>query len=129
MNDNINHPSHYQSITLEPIDICEAYRFPLGCAMKYLFRAGLKDGAPLEEDLAKAQWYLTRYLESSTGPAFPSTPVGERELFSAKVRLLIHDKPYLCALFGYEERQTLGRIDDEHVCALIARLDDTLEDD
>ena len=64
MTDNVNHPKHYegQRIVLEPIDLCECYDFCIGNALKYLIRAGKKDGNPTEQDLAKARWYLNRAL-------------------------------------------------------------------
>jgi hypothetical protein len=43
---------------VECIDIVEHMPFNIGNAMKYLWRAGLK--APLDEDLAKAIWYIQR---------------------------------------------------------------------
>jgi len=40
-----------------------AYPFCIGTAMKYLWRAGRKDGALREQDIAKASWYLDWILE------------------------------------------------------------------
>jgi hypothetical protein len=37
--------------------------FNLGNAMKYLWRAGLKDGEDELKDLKKAIWYINRELE------------------------------------------------------------------
>ena len=66
MKDNINHPQHYvsQSIVVEPIMLYEKLPFCLGNALKYVFRAGHKDGASELQDLKKAQWYLERYQRS-----------------------------------------------------------------
>jgi hypothetical protein len=36
--------------------------FNVGSAMKYLWRAGLKPGSDLVQDLEKAQWYLAREI-------------------------------------------------------------------
>lgn len=60
MSDLVNHPPHYTSHPsgVECIDITEHMTFNIGNAMKYLWRAGLK--APLDEDLAKAIWYIQR---------------------------------------------------------------------
>lgn len=68
MTDNVNHPAHYESqrIVIEPIDLCESYSFCIGNAIKYLIRAGKKEGNPLEQDLAKARWYLKRALGSKS---------------------------------------------------------------
>ena len=64
--DIINHPSHYvdQSIVIEPIDLYEKLPFCLGNALKYVFRAGHKDGSSELEDLKKALWYLERNQRS-----------------------------------------------------------------
>lgn len=64
--DNVNHPKHYTSHPsgVECIDITRYYPFAIGCAIKYLWRAGLKSDASLSdkekeiEDLNKAIWYI-----------------------------------------------------------------------
>ena len=64
MNDNINHPKHYEDAgyLVQPIDVCQELPFCLGNAVKYLCRAGAKEGCPELEDLKKARWYLKRQL-------------------------------------------------------------------
>lgn len=70
MTDKINHPDHYaKGRKHEPIDVIEDWElgFRLGNAVKYISRAGRKDG--LIEDLKKAIWYIEReiqYLEKLT---------------------------------------------------------------
>jgi len=56
--DPVNHPSHYTShpSKVECIEITRHMGFNLGNAMKYIWRADLKNGAI--EDLKKAQWYI-----------------------------------------------------------------------
>lgn len=63
--DNVNHPKHYTSHPsgVECIQITEWMDFCLGNAMKYIWRAGLKDSGSKREDLEKAVWYLKRELE------------------------------------------------------------------
>jgi hypothetical protein len=63
--DLINHPPHYASLKPEPIEVIESWQlgYCLGCAVKYIARAGKKDGAPIIQDLEKARWYLTREIE------------------------------------------------------------------
>ena len=53
-------PKHYRdaAITLEPIDLCELLGFNLGNAVKYIVRAGHKDGESEADDLMKAMFYL-----------------------------------------------------------------------
>lgn len=62
--DNINHPKHYEDAgyLVQPIDVCQELPFCLGNAVKYLCRAGNKEGCPELEDLKKARWYLERQL-------------------------------------------------------------------
>lgn len=64
-NDVVNHPKHYTSHPsgVECIQITEHMGFLLGNAMKYLWRADLKNGV---EDLQKAVWYLNREIEKRT---------------------------------------------------------------
>lgn len=63
--DIINHPPHYTSHPsgIECIQVTEHHNFCIGCAMKYLWRAGLKDGTPSVQDLKKAVWYINREIE------------------------------------------------------------------
>ena len=64
--DNVNHPKHYTSHPsgIECIEITRHYCFSIGNAIKYLWRAGLKKDASLEdkqkeiEDLEKSIWYI-----------------------------------------------------------------------
>ncbi len=64
--DMVNHPPHYCShpSSIECITITRHYCFSIGNAIKYLWRAGLKKDASLEdkqkeiEDLEKAIWYI-----------------------------------------------------------------------
>ena len=64
--DNVNHPKHYTSHPsgVECITIIRHYCFSIGNAIKYLWRAGLKKDASLEdkqkeiEDLEKSIWCI-----------------------------------------------------------------------
>ena len=62
MADAINHPAHYTSHPsgIECIQIAEHMNFCPGNAVKYCWRAGLKDDAV--EDLEKARWYIDREI-------------------------------------------------------------------
>lgn len=61
--DNVNKPRHYikHPSGVECIQITEHMNFCLGNAIKYIWRAGLKQDAI--EDLKKAVWYLNREIE------------------------------------------------------------------
>lgn len=73
-NDSVNHPSHYTSHPsgVECIEITRHYCFSIGNAIKYLWRAGLKRDAALEdkqkeiEDLKKAMWYIKDRINQLT---------------------------------------------------------------
>ena len=58
--DNVNQPSHYCSHPsgIECIEITRHHDFAIGNAIKYLWRAGLKDSANEIQDLEKASWYI-----------------------------------------------------------------------
>ena len=60
--DNINHPTHYTSHPsgIECIEITQWFDFCTGNAIKYLWRAGLKDNKL--EDLKKARFYVERLI-------------------------------------------------------------------
>ena len=66
-NDNVNHPSHYETGKFECIDVMiealgfEAVKdFCICNAFKYLYRHKRKNGL---EDIKKAQWYINKYIE------------------------------------------------------------------
>jgi hypothetical protein len=60
--DVVNHPSHYTKHPsgVECITITEHMGFNLGNAVKYIWRADLKNDAV--EDLKKAAWYINREI-------------------------------------------------------------------
>lgn len=60
--DNVNHPKHYtqHKSNVECIQITEHMNFCLGNAIKYIWRADLKNSAI--EDLEKAIWYIQREI-------------------------------------------------------------------
>lgn len=61
--DAVNHPQHYTSHPsgVECIEVTEHMGFNLGNAVKYIWRADLKNDAL--EDLRKAAWYVQREIE------------------------------------------------------------------
>ena len=74
--DNVNHPQHYTWLKelcgIEVIDITRHMNFCLGCAIKYIIRAGHKKDASLTdtdkqvEDLNKAIWYIKDEIKRIT---------------------------------------------------------------
>lgn len=66
---NVNHPSHYCNIDgIECIDVAEHFNFNIGNAIKYLWRAGLKNKNKYVEDLLKAKWYIDREIKRVSPP-------------------------------------------------------------
>ena len=63
MNDPVNKPKHYTNHPsgIEAIQITEHMSFCIGNAIKYLWRADLKNDAI--EDMKKAIWYINREIE------------------------------------------------------------------
>lgn len=74
--DNVDHPSHYTQHPsgIECIEITRHYCFSIGNAIKYLWRAGLKKDASMDdkmkeiEDLRKAIWYINDRITQLEGP-------------------------------------------------------------
>lgn len=60
--DPVNHPPHYTQHPsgVECIVVTEHMNFCIGNAVKYLWRADLKNGL---EDLEKAEWYIRREID------------------------------------------------------------------
>lgn len=54
----MSHPSHYVALDPEPITFIHDKDYLTGSALKYIFRAGHKDGADENVDMGKAAWYL-----------------------------------------------------------------------
>jgi len=63
--DLINKPPHYRGFSngAEVIDITERLNFNRGNAVKYLARAGRKQGQSAMDDLQKAAWYVQREID------------------------------------------------------------------
>jgi len=70
----VNHPPHYTSDPsgVECIQITRHRNFNVGNAIKYLWRAGLKDDAKQIEDLRKAVWYINDEIARLTRLAPPT---------------------------------------------------------
>lgn len=66
VNDPVSHPAHYTAHPsgVECIQVTEHMGFCLGNAVKYIWRADLKDDAV--EDLKKAAWYIEREIARRT---------------------------------------------------------------
>ena len=75
MTEQVNHPRHYNARKdgLECIDIIRHYTFDIGCAIKYLWRAGVKvemgksNREKEIEDMRKALFYINDYCGHNLG--------------------------------------------------------------
>lgn len=59
-------PKHYDvDGKVQLIDITKHTSFPVGSAMKYLFRAGNKPGESALDDLLKAKWFVDLLIQEA----------------------------------------------------------------
>lgn len=67
--DIVNHPKHYTSDPsgIECIQITRWRNFNIGNAIKYLWRAGLKEDNSNIQDLEKAIWYIKDEINKLKG--------------------------------------------------------------
>lgn len=63
----VTHPSHYATLDPEPITFIRNKDYLTGSALKYIFRAGHKDGADENVDMGKAAWYLCELVAERGG--------------------------------------------------------------
>lgn len=68
----IDHPAHYggEDDPFEAIKVIDAWGlgFCLGNALKYIRRAGLKEGESRRKDLEKALWYIRHEIDREDEP-------------------------------------------------------------
>jgi hypothetical protein len=67
--DFVNHPPHYTSDPsgVECLEITRWRNFNIGNAIKYLWRAGIKDDTKTIEDLKKAVFYINDEIKRLGG--------------------------------------------------------------
>ena len=63
----VTHPSHYAALDPEPITFIRDRDYLTGSALKYIFRAGHKNGADENVDMGKAAWYLRELVNEQGG--------------------------------------------------------------
>ena len=63
----VTHPSHYATLNPEPITFIRDKDYLTGSALKYIFRAGHKNGADENVDMGKAAWYLRELVAKQGG--------------------------------------------------------------
>lgn len=108
--DNVNHPKHYTSDAsgVECIQVARHRNFNVGNAIKYLWRAGLKQDADKEsiqkeiEDLNKAVWYIIDEIHRLGGKCNVETdvmdtkiPTSNKDIINSVLnyRVYIKDRP------------------------------------
>lgn len=64
----VTHPSHYAALDPEPITFIRDKDYLTGSALKYIFRAGHKNGADENIDMGKAAWYLRELVNEQGVP-------------------------------------------------------------
>ena len=104
-NDQINNPKHYTSDPsgIECIDITRHRNFNIGNAIKYLWRAGLKEDKDRKlidkqiEDLNKAVWYLVDEIHRLGGRCTVKTD-------SINTCLPIDNESIINATLNYHEK-------------------------
>ena len=104
-NDQVNHPKHYTSDPsgIECIDITRHRNFNIGNAIKYLWRAGLKEDKDRKiidkqvEDLNKAVWYLVDEIHRLSGRCTVKTD-------SINTCLPIDNESIINATLNYHEK-------------------------
>lgn len=104
-NDQVNHPKHYTSDPsgIECIDVTRHRNFNIGNAIKYLWRAGLKEDKDRKlidkqiEDLNKAVWYLVDEIHRLGGRCAVKTD-------SINTCLPIDNESIIDAALNYHEK-------------------------
>lgn len=104
--DPVHHPSHYTSHPsgVECIDIVEHMSFNVGAAVKYLWRAGLKNPNVIE-DLCKSRWFINREIERMTKLEETSLQKGARKPPAVQERR-VHSVPKGLRERNLSERST-----------------------
>lgn len=104
-NNQVNHPKHYTSDPsgIECIDVTRHRNFNIGNAIKYLWRAGLKEDKDRKlidkqvEDLNKAVWYLVDEIHRLGGRCTVKTD-------SINACLPIDNESIIDATLNYHEK-------------------------
>ena len=60
---DVINPAHYNGTEVDDFIASQKLNFRLGCVVKYVSRAGKKQGASYIDDLNKAKWYIEREIE------------------------------------------------------------------
>jgi hypothetical protein len=70
--DPVNHPAHYTDNPkgIQLIDMIGHLSFPKGAAIKYIYRAGVKDPSKTVEDLRKARWFIDHLIDEALNQEF-----------------------------------------------------------
>lgn len=95
----MNHDKHYSQKAIEPIEVIEETierlfgkiapnsAYNVGQSLKYILRAGLKDGESVDKDLDKALNYLTRGVTGGWRKDVSTAPESDFEALMRKYEL------------------------------------------
>lgn len=134
----VTNPPHYAGVTVEPIDVAQCYGFLMGNAIKYLVRAGKKEGASEESDLRKAKFYLERWRtfygdceRSALRCTKDNTFEDAKRSLAARIWLIATGNKYLRKLFQLDCTDTANalpnEIDRAGVLLVLSELEDELK--
>jgi hypothetical protein len=106
MNDKVNHPLHYTAhpSKIECIQVTEHMNFCLGNAIKYIWRADLKNDAI--EDLEKARWYIDREIAKRKLMEKPNDKINNMNTNRTTSRT--HEKQITCVTMCDQEWRAEG---------------------
>lgn len=96
--DMISHPPHYKLGDREVIEITEHLDFLSGNVVKYVCRAGRKEGSSSLEDYLKARWYLDRLIARGT-----SKPPSDLDRARMELKCLVEATDVVRRLAGQKE--------------------------
>ncbi len=78
MNNDKTNPSHYKFLRPEPIEVIKSWKlgYMEGSCLKYLARAGKKEGESRIDDLRKCRWFIDKLIAEliEEGPKLPGGP-------------------------------------------------------
>ncbi len=120
-------------LDVQPIDAIRLMPFDLGCAIKYLCRAGNKGGEPEAKDLRKALDYLNDYLDNVVDCYYGDDFLKLDTRAFLALNAYAHANHYIALLFGgadafddFDIREVM--IEELNISACIRAIKKTLED-
>lgn len=129
----VTNPPHYAGVTIEPLDVVQCYGFLMGNAIKYLVRAGKKEGSSEESDLRKAKFYLERWSSAYQGERanLAVTPIEDKvdalRHLAAGIWLLSERSVYLRVLFALDDPDSEAALPNQITLAAVEDAIETID--